>query len=168
MAFQGVEGRDAELYPVGVSEPDRGSADDDLRLSGALVGATIGYHVEQRFPLQFRVGAGVLLGQVRDERSGNFTARDGSVIYAAPAASFSSATYLFLDPELRIGARFAERFEVSAGAKLLVLIAPEPPTWDSTIEIPASTDGIGTYRPEPVMGDLVFMVAPGVNLRYDF
>ncbi|MGK3988200.1 PEGA domain-containing protein [Sorangium sp. So ce136] len=168
MAFQGVEGRDAELYPVGVSEPDRGSADDDLRLSGALVGATIGYHVEQRFPLQFRVGAGVLLGQVRDERSGNFTARDGSVIYAAPAAAFSSATCLYLDPEARIGARFAERFEVSVGVKLLVLIAPEPPRWDPTIEIPASTDGIGTYRPEPVMGDLVFLVAPGVSLRHDF
>ncbi|WP_433931039.1 PEGA domain-containing protein [Sorangium cellulosum] len=168
MAFQGVEGRDAELYPVGVAEPDRGLADDDLRLSGVLVGATIGYHVEQRFPLQFRLGAGVLLGQVRDERSGDFTARDGSVILAAPAASFSSATYLYLDPEVRIGARFAEHFEVSAGAKLLVLIAPEPPRWDPTIEIPASTDGIGTYRPEPVMGDLVFMVAPGVSLRYDF
>ncbi|WP_437589081.1 PEGA domain-containing protein [Sorangium sp. So ce1000] len=168
MAFQGVEGRDAELYPVGVSDPDRGSADDDLRLSGALFGATVGYHVGQRFPFQFRLGAGVLVGQVRDERSGKFTARDGSTLYAEPAAAFSSATYLFLDPEVRIGARFAEHFEVSAGAKLLVLIAPEPPKWDSTIEIPASTDGIGTYRSDPVMGDLVFMIAPGVNLRYDF
>ena len=54
------------------------------------------------------------------------------------------------------------------GTAVLMLIALNQPKWDPTIEIPAATDGIGTYRPEPVMGEFVLMIAPGASLRYDF
>ncbi|WP_437682739.1 PEGA domain-containing protein [Sorangium sp. So ce131] len=167
-ATQQIEERSAELRPVGYSFPLGGTASDALRLGGFLAGATFGRHFGEDFPVLVRLGAGVLEGQVRDERTGRFRTTAGEWFNTAPAASFSSTTYLYLAPEARIGGRLAERFEVSAGIKLLILVALNQPRWDPTIEIPASFDGVGTYRPDPVMGATVLMVAPGVSLRQDF
>ena len=49
-----------------------------------------------------------------------------------------------------------------------MLLALSQPKWNQGIEVGASTDGIGNYRPEPMMGQFVFAVAPTVALRYDF
>ncbi|WP_104981641.1 hypothetical protein [Sorangium cellulosum] len=156
------------LGPVGYRDPLGGTASDALRLGGILAGVTVGYHVEQRFPLLFRLGAGALIGQMRDERTGRFRTTAGEWFNTAPAASFSSAAYLYVAPEARLGARLAEHFEVSVGLKMLILIALDQPRWDPSIAIPASSDGVGTYQPDAVMGDAVLMIAPGVSLRHDF
>ncbi|WP_165374046.1 MULTISPECIES: PEGA domain-containing protein [Sorangium] len=167
-ATQQIEERSAELLPVGYQVPLSGTASDALRLGGLLAGVTVGYHVEQRFPLLFRLGAGALIGQMRDEREGRFRTTAGEWFDTPPAATFSSAPYAYLAPEGRLGARVAEHFEVSASLKMLLLVALDQPRWDPTIEIPAASDGIGIYRPDSVMGGIVLMIAPGVSLRHDF
>lgn len=167
-AAQQIENRPAELTPVGLRDPLRGTANDALRLAGFLAGATFGYHVGDEFPVLVRLGAGVLHGEVRDERTGRFetTAREPFSTY--PAVDFAPATYFYAAPEARLGMRLGERWEASAGLKLLLLIGLNKPAWDRTIELAASTDGIGTYAPESLMGDFVLMIAPGVSVRHEF
>ncbi|WP_237245516.1 MULTISPECIES: PEGA domain-containing protein [Sorangium] len=167
-ATQQIEGRPAGLRPVGYPEPLRGTASDALRVGGFLAGATFGYHVGEEFPALLRLGAGVLVDQVRDERTGRFRTTDGAWFNTAPVVDFAPATYFYVDPEARLGLRLGERWELSASLKLLLLIGLSKPAWDNTIELAAESDGIGTYAPESLMGDFVFMIAPGASLRYQF
>ncbi|WP_438002317.1 PEGA domain-containing protein [Sorangium sp. So ce185] len=177
-AVQSLEHRTASVVPVGAAAPSAGTANDALRLEGFLVGATAGYHVGERFPALFRIGAGALLGEVRDERAGTFelsrtpAAAEGeqaqTTFDAAPQVDFPWAAYLYLEPEVRVGLRLSERFELSAGMKILLLFALRKPTWDGTKAIPAGIDGIATYPAESVMGDFALMAAPGATLRYTF
>ncbi|WP_437972179.1 PEGA domain-containing protein [Sorangium sp. So ce260] len=177
-AVQSLERRTASVVPVGASAPSAGTANDALRLGGFLVGATAGYHFGERFPALFRIGAGALIGEVRDERAGTFellrtpVAMEGEQVQttfdAAPQVDFPWAAYIYLDPEVRVGLRLSERFELSAGMKLLLLFALRKPTWDGTKAISAGVDGIATYPAESVMGDFALMVAPGASLRYTF
>ncbi len=168
MAAQDVTDRESSLMPIGMSTATGGTADDSLRLQGFMAGATIGYHLGDGYPVVFRLGAGVLYGELRDERSGTYQAQNGGSFDAYPVADFASATYLYLDPGVRAGVRFAEHFELTAGVQALMLIAIAAPTWDDSTELGAGADGIGTYPDEQTLGDFVLGVAPGVNLRYDY
>jgi len=171
IASQNVTGRKTRLTPNSKNNdppPQQGTADDRLRLSAFVGGAHASYHLGETVPVLLRVGAGVLLGQVRDERSGRFTTRAGKPYKAYPVVDFPSTTYFYIDPEVRVGVRFARHFELSAGVQALMLLALSQPRWSDTIEIAASTDGIGKYDPNPVMGGFVLAVTPTVGLRYDF
>lgn len=169
VAAQDVEGRAAELLPNGLTMPAAGMANDNLRLSGFMGGATGGIHLGERFPALLRLGAGVLVGQLRVERNGMFrTSVDSTSFEANPISDFPSATYFYLDPEARVGVRFAEHFEVSATVQVLMLIALDQPKWNKQTELAASSDGIATYPEDQLMGSFVVMVAPGLNLRYAF
>ncbi|AUX22727.1 hypothetical protein SOCEGT47_032340 [Sorangium cellulosum] len=167
-ATQQIDERPAGLTPVGFRDPLRGTANDALRLTGFLAGATFGYHLGEAFPTLLRLGAGVLRGEVRDERTGRFETSAGEAFSTYPVVDFAPTTYFYAAPEARLGMRLGERWEASAGLKLLLLIGLSKPAWDRTIELAASTDGIGTYAPDALMGDFVLMVAPGASLRYQF
>jgi hypothetical protein len=49
-----------------------------------------------------------------------------------------------------------------------MLLALSQPKWSQTIQLAAGADGAGTYRPDPVMGQFVFAIAPTAAFRYDF
>jgi PEGA domain len=170
VAAQSIEARAAKLTPNGFAAHSQGTADEELRMSGFLVGPTLGYRFGERFPALLRVGAGVFLGEVRDERTGTFPVQraENRAFDADPLADFAGATYFFVDPEARFGVRLTEHIEVSAGLKLLMLVALNQPRWNKSLEIGADADGIGTYPDESVAGSFVLMVAPGASVRYDF
>lgn len=167
-ASQDVSGRSAALVPNGLSEANSGTADDNLRLQGFLAGATVGYHLGEDYPVTFRLGAGVLVGQVRDERNGTFTTRDGDPYTTFPVATFSSATYFYADPSIRAGFRFAESWELTGIVQALLMVGISQPTFDETLEVGAASDGIGTYESETLTGTFFVAIAPGANLRYQF
>ena len=167
LATQDVTGRAGSLTPHGL-DPNSGTLDDALRLTAFIGGATAGYHFGQSLPVLLRLGAGVVVGEVRSERSGTFETTAGTLFNADPATDFQSATYFYAAPEIRVGTRFAGSFELSLGVQALMMFALSQPKWDKTIELPASTDGIGTYPDESLMGSFVLMLAPGASLRYDF
>jgi PEGA domain-containing protein len=168
VAQQQVQDRTAALQPHGLATPNAGTATDDLRLQGFLAGARAGYHLGEDIPVVLGLGAGVLVGELRDERKGVFTDRAGSSYDAAPATTFPGVTYFYLDPGIRVGVRFADHFELTASVQALLLIALSQPEWDETVELDAGGDGAGSYSNETLMGSFVAMVAPGVNLRYDY
>ena len=168
IAAQSITGRTAGFTPNGFPGPSAGTASDALRLTAFLGGATMGYRFGERFPVLFRLGAGVMAGQVRSQRQGTFRTSAGGSFEVDPVADFPTATYFYVDPEARIGVRLGDHLELSGGVQALLLIAANQPRWDRTIELAASTDGIGTYPDESLMGEFVLMIAPGVSLRYDF
>jgi hypothetical protein len=167
-ASQKVEARTATLQPNGLSESNGGTLTDDLRLQGFMAGAALGFHIGEDFPIALRLGAGVLLGELRDERFGDFTARDGSSYSTYPIADYPRVTYFYIDPEIRVGVRFADHFELTAAVQAIMLIALSQPKFDNSIQLAAGGDGIGTYPDESLMGNFVVGVVPGANLRYDF
>jgi hypothetical protein len=165
-AFQSVERRQATITPVGLPEQP-GVANDALRLDGFVVGATGSIRFGDRIPFGFRLGAGALLGGVRDERSGRFTARDGSPITAHPVADRQQATFVYLAPEFYLGARIGKQFEIGGSVAAYVLIAPSQPRWDPTIETSAGSDGRGSYGDDALTGAAIPVFVPSLRARYE-
>ncbi len=170
LATQDVSGRATELVPRsknGLPAPQPGLADDKLRLSAFLGGAEVFYRAGDKIPVLFRLGVGAMVGQLRDERKGTFTA-GATQVTAFPVVDFPMATAIYIDPEVRVGLRLGDHVDLSAGVQALMLVAIKQPTWDDTIEIDAGPGGIGGYRADPLMGQFVLMLAPTVSFRYDF
>lgn len=170
LARQSVEGRSAELSPQGLA-PIAGTVDDELLLQGFVVAATGGVRFGERFPVQLRLGAGALLAQVRDARTGR------SSPAAFPGAfprnehgELASATYLWLDPEVRVGLPIGKHFELSAGLELPILVALAQPRWGDDGDIAVNVPGAGyaTYRDDALTGKVVVLVAPGLGARWAF
>jgi hypothetical protein len=155
------------FVPTGL--PASGTANDDLLLSGVLLGATASLHKGQRVPVTLRLGAGALLGTVRDQRNGTFTTTVMPSQYqTGPVVVTPSATYVYLDPEVRVAWVVAPHVEVGVGVQALFLFNLTKPKWDDGLEVFASSDGVGTYGPDALTGSVVVLVVPGIGARYEF
>jgi PEGA domain len=167
---EGVNGRAAQLQPVGLPKTDPGTLDDTLAIRNAgLAGLWAGYSVGERFVFHGRVGAGALLASFGDTRTGTFTPQLAGPRYTlGPLLATGFTPFVYGAPEVRAGLRFGEHVELSLGVEALVLVALSQPSWDGTRQLNAGADGIGTLPSERLVGRVVFMVAPGVGARYDF
>lgn len=168
LANQSVNGRSANLTPVGFTSATAGTANDDLRLQAFMAGATIGYHLGEEVPVVIRTGAGIMVGELRDERQGTFMTRGNDSYSTFPVVAFPRVTSFYVDPMVRVGYRFLDHFELSGYVQALLLVALDEPRFDDSLEVSADTDGIGTYDADLLMGSFILGVAPGANLRYDF
>jgi hypothetical protein len=164
---QSATDREATLVPHSL-EARPGTATDDISVRGFVGGATLGYHVGERFPVLFRLGVGGFLGSVRDDREGSFMTRSNTEFDAFPVTTIASMRYVFIAPEARVGVRFAKHFEASAGMRALLLITPSQPRWDNEIELDAASDGAGTYPADSLTGSFMVVLSPGLSIRYDF
>lgn len=164
---QSATRREGTLVPNSL-EPRPGTADDDLLVRAFLGGATLGYHVGERFPVLFRLGVGGFIGSVRDDRAGTFTTRSNESFDAFPVTTTAQARYFFISPEARAGLRISKNFELSAGIKALLLITPTQPRWNDQIELDAASDGAGTYPADSLTGSFMVIISPGLGVRYDF
>jgi hypothetical protein len=169
-AQQGVSGRAAALQPVGLPKTDPGTLTDSLAIREAgLAGLWAGYSVGERFVFHGRLGAGALLASFGDTRTGTFTPQlPGPRYTLGPLLAAGFTPFVYAAPEVRAGLRFGEHVELSVGVEALVLVALSQPSWDSTRQLNAGADGIGTLPAEKLVGRAVFMVAPGIGARYDF
>jgi len=169
LAAQDVSARTANVVPNGLADqPNVGTSDEALRLQGFMAGANLGYHVGEEYPFVIGTGAGVLIGRLRNERTGSYADRSGELYTTFPVADFSTVTYFYVDPGIRAGVRFGGHWELTGSVQALMLIALSQPKFDNTIAVAAGSDGIGTYEDESSMGTFVLAGAPGANLRYDW
>ncbi|WP_437655254.1 PEGA domain-containing protein [Sorangium sp. So ce1182] len=187
-AFQKTTDREASITPFSRDasaspfDPAQGTADDRLRLSGFVVGAAGSFHTGERFPWLFRLGAGAVLGSVRDRRE-NFVPKtvmtDGAVVDVHRAEDTDSANFFYLAPEVRVGVRLGERIEISAGLQGLLLFAVPAPRFDDQQEVGVlhrqvtgtgvtTREGIGTYAADELTGSPVVLLSPSLGLRYAF
>jgi hypothetical protein len=169
-ASQTVEDRTTTINPVGLEPGLGGTATDDLRLRGYLVGVDAGMRFFEEFPIRLRLGAGALIAQARAVRTGSFTTRSGSTFRSPELTTEQVGAFVYLDPEVSIGWRFADIFEIGAGVQALILIAAAPPTWggDENPSVVIEGDGLSSYQEdETTMGHMVLFV-PGLNARVAF
>lgn len=163
--------RPTAIATVGHKEPDRGTADDTLKLRGFLAGGFAALKLGQRFPFRIRLGSGVVIGSVSDTRTGSFKVIDPTVMepYAVgPVIEAPAVTWFYVDPELRAGLRLGEHFEVSAGLSALILIRLKAVRWDAKHAIYASSDGYGSFAADALASPILALLLPGISTRYDF
>jgi hypothetical protein len=175
--FVTAKGRAGQIAVVGLpSNP--GTFDDDLRLSALRIGASALFHFGDVWPLTFRVGAGAFVGSMQDKRTGTFKNSLGDT-YPVLVTENDLAVFAYAAPELRIGRRFLDHFEVSVGVEAFVLVAVRQPKFTQDVFIstgvgPANSpqaqgDGQGTVAGGQAMtGTLVVAGMPSLALRYDF
>jgi hypothetical protein len=184
---QTLSNRPETIYPMGFHGAD-GLASDRLTLHGAMVGLSASLRRGDRFPFLVRLGGGVLAGTASDTRSGTFTFQNESSndpptqtfsIDAVPATPSESAHYVYVAPEARIGYRFTDHIEVSAGVAAQIFFATGAlPKWFSpkdspnAWQIPTGTSeqslGSASFDTQSFFGGTLVVIAPSIGLRCDF
>lgn len=162
------DGREASLAPVGLDESLSGTADDDVRLRGALIGVHGGVRFFEDVPVRLRLGAGALLGSARDERTGTYATRAGTSYDAPALASESGAAFVYVAPEATVGLRLGEHLEVGAGLAVLGLIAASTPRWGDDEEVPAIAvpgDGLARHPADETIAGSTVLFVPGLHAR---
>lgn len=176
---QRFESRKVSLQPRGLLA-NLGTATDDVSLNGLRIGPSAEYHRGDALALTARLGLGVFLGWARDERTGTATTNERDDIngnhYTAESYDFDvtesqQARYLYVAPEFRLGWRFADRFELSAGVRALVLVGLTQPSWrDENPVLPDDSLRVGllTFGGDTLAGRTLVVVSPGLGARFDF
>jgi hypothetical protein len=165
-----VDGRDTVLHPVGKAVAP-GTANDKLSLKGLLVGGSAMLHRNtfgEKLPLTLRIGVGALLANETDRRSGDFTPAGGTPITVDTAKTSVDVPHLYIAPEVRVGYRLGEHFEVSAGVEVMVLVALKDARWDTTNAVVLGNQGLAGYDNQTLFGTTLLLVNPGVGARFDF
>jgi hypothetical protein len=168
---QATTGRSDMLSVVGHSLPTKGTVDDSVQVRGFLAGAFAAIRVGDRFPVRLRLNAGAAIGAVVDTRVGQFHVSDQTVVAdysVGPVVEAPSLTWLYLEPEVRVGFRFNKHIEASAGIGALFLVTAAPPAWDEKHAINASDDGYGTFGADILINSVVFALTPGLGVSYSF
>ena len=163
------------LTPRGFSTID-GMASDNLRLSGALLGASAALSRGQTVRFRVRLSAGAFIGSAIDERKGYaITAeRPGfpSTVINFDVTESPSAKYLFVAPELRAGLRLSPHWELSAGIGAWVLLGFSDISWQDT-NPPSYPDSVGQVlfnsgsEKQSIVGRTIVFVAPELSLKWD-
>lgn len=167
-ATQSLTHRSTTLAPTGLP-PSRGTVDDRLALRGALLGGWIGLSLLERVPLRFRLGAGVLVGSLLDERSkGSFLADDGAEYALDDLVQRHPARFFYVTPEVRVALRLGRGIEVNAGVAVNVLVDLERPRWDTGQAVAAGTDGYGAFAADTLTSPVLLAIAPGIGAHYEF
>jgi hypothetical protein len=174
-AAESVKGRSVTLTPRGLT-PFDGVAHENLRLSGALLGASAGLSRGQTLRLRVRLSAGAFIGSARDERKGSATTaeRPGvpSALVAFDVTESPSAKYLFVAPELRAGLRLSQHWELSAGLAALVLLGISDVDWRDS-NPPSYPDSVGQVEfnasgaKQSLVGRSIVLLAPELSLKWD-
>jgi hypothetical protein len=170
--------RSVQLEPQGL-EANPGAASDDVALNGLRVGPSAEYHRGEALTFTGRLGVGVFLGWAKDERRGSASTveRDAKGTHV-PAQAYDfdvsespQARYLYVAPEFRLGWRFADRFELSAGVRALILVGLSQPTWaDENPVYPGDSFKVGelSFGADALAGRTILVVSPGLGARFDF
>ena len=165
-----VDDRQTVLRPVGKAEAS-GTASDKLSLKGLLVGGAAQLHRNtfgEKFPLLLRVGVGAFLASATDRRSGEFTPAGGMPIQVDTTKTSVDVPHLYIAPEARVGYRLSERVEITAGVEVMVLVALKEARWDSASAVVLGNQGLAGYDSQALFGSTIFLVNPGLGVRFDF
>jgi len=165
-----LTGRSATLQPVG-KNPTTGPLDDDLTLRGFLVGPEGQFDTAGDWPITLRLGVGFFLGSLKDVRRGGPFVDSKGAAYNVSTNVSATATSLYVAPEVRLGRRFGENFEINIGVQLMVMAALKAPVWDDAKTVTTTTtDGFATFVPkgQSLTGNIVINALPGIGAKLQF
>jgi hypothetical protein len=175
---------------LGAAAPESGTTDDQVTVNGPMLGVSGALRWGARIRWLVRLGSGVWLATARDVRAGRFTTSvsarpDGSIgspaTYAIGGAEQSQAArYLYVEPEVRMGAFVTKRLEISGSLQAFTAFALTQPTWQAlatrvsagTCQTPPKpgcvTDGVAVYDASSMTGRAFVFVTPGLAASYEF
>ncbi len=133
---QFIDRRGAQIVGPALLATDNGIANDVLTMNGLLLGGSLFYRRGEAWAVTLRLAVGAYLSTVTDVRNGRFitSAETRSEPYAVGALESHAATYLYVAPEVRLGRRFGDHWEISAGVQVTGLVIPHAPAWsDQTL-----------------------------------
>jgi len=169
---QSTTNRAIALLPYQEGTPNVGIANDAVSLQAFLVGPYAAYRLGERFPLHLGLAAGVALGTVSDRRTGLFNASA-----VGPVTQSGSFTWLYIEPEVRVGVRVRDRLTVGVSVSGLFMFAPRAPQWNEVMAISPHGDALGVsgsnqqylgkFGAETVMGSTMVAITEGVSVRYE-
>jgi hypothetical protein len=172
---QSTTSRAIALLPYQEGSPDGGIANDTVSLQAFLVGPYAAYRLGERFPLHLGLAAGVALGTVSDRRTGLFNMSASAV---GPVTQSGFFTWLYMEPEVRVGVRVRGRLTVGVSVSGLFMFAPGAPQWNEVMAISPHGDALGVsgsnqqylgkFGAETVMGSTMVAITEGVSVRYEF
>jgi len=177
---QTVDNRKTELAPRGLGAVP-GTTDDELTLRGFTVGAAAGLQRGQKWTWTVRLGAGVMIGTLKDRRSGTFTndqVAGNPRFDVGPVEESPDARYLYVMPGASLGYKLGERFSIGLGVDFTALFALSQPKWSDEKRVLAGDcqSGAGfpaclgeaSFGPSDLTGKTLFLVSPGLELRQEF
>ncbi|WP_437729606.1 kelch repeat-containing protein [Sorangium sp. So ce861] len=170
---QTVAARRMSLQIQDILPDSSGEADDALALRGFLAGVWAGLSLGDRHRFSVRLGAGALLGTVRDERTGTFTSASGMEFHLDPTVAQDPARFFVMTPEMRGGLRLGEHLEVTAGLAAAVLVRLREPVWTNPPEgaygrIDLDSGYFARFEQESLAGTVMVVIAPKIGMRYTF
>jgi len=139
---------------------------DTMTLSGPLLGAFAMLQRGHEWPWQLRLGAGVLLGSARDERSSEVEFPSGVGRHSVTERSL--ARYAFLTPEFGLARRLGD-LELGVFLAPRLLFALNEPKYDTKQRVSdlAGAD-LFRYPDEKLVGSTLILIETGLSLRYAF
>jgi len=177
---QRVENRVTQLSPQGLS-PVSGVTDDELTLRGFTVGAAAGLQRGDNWTWTVRLGAGMMVGTLKDRRSGIFTNDQVATsprFEVGPVAESPDARYLYVAPGASLGYKLGERFSIGVGLDFTALFALTQPKWNDDKRVLAGDCqggatfpnclGEASFGADDLTSKTVFLVSPGLELRQEF
>jgi len=168
---QKVTGRATTALVTGGTS-DQGNADDSLRFSALVLGASGGVRLGSSVPVTLRFGSGILLGTLRDARTATFkTNQSPSVSYLFQATDSPPVFSLYVAPEARVAWKLGGHLELSLGVQALVVVAMTTPTWSQTFHaaptLQQQGDGQASFS-DVLTSKVMAVFAPGLGARYEF
>jgi hypothetical protein len=147
-----------------------GAVKDTLLLHGFVAGVDGYYRTGGTWPIEAGLGIGVLIGTVRDRRTGEFVAgHDGTTMFPVDTQQEPGASYLDVAPSIRFGHQIGGGLELQAGIDVHVLAnLGTVPHWDATKIVPTGPDGGGVFTGDAIYPKLLVTVTPGISVRYPF
>lgn len=160
--------RAGELLPAG-KPANTGKIDDRLVLRGVTFGLAGSYRSgRRRFPVTARLGAGALLGELVDTRSGTFRSSEGTSYDSGVLSDSPAARYVYVTPEVRGGVYLTEHLSVEAGIQAILLFAVTQPRWTNDRALLAAEDGPTSFPNGALTAKWMLVLSPGAAVRYDF
>jgi hypothetical protein len=171
---QSVTGREATFRPKDpAGKALTGIANDTVAIRDFMLGAYGALRLGKRFPVHVGLAAGVALGNISDTRTGLFN--DSAV---GPVTQSAFFTWIFVEPELRVGVHLTEHLGLGVSLSGLLLVAPRVPQWNPTLvldphgkELGQGAGGqnrLGYFDAETITGSAIFAVTESVSVHYDF
>ncbi len=159
-----LDGRAAELAVGPAKAPITAPTDDRLRLQGVVAGLFAGF-AREGWPVELRLGAGVLLGSVDDARATRVDSAGTLSLRQTPAAR-----YVRLAPELRLRHTFADHVTLHVGVAVSGLLAITAPRWspvDGQVTV-KSVGSVAVFGDERLTDGFVLSIEPGAGAAYTF
>jgi hypothetical protein len=109
-----------------------------------------------------------LIGSLVDTRSGFFSDTKELRYPTGAVTQSAGLDYVYLCPELWVGARVTDKLEAGAGLGALFLGAIERPRWPESRQVFAGNDGVGHYHDDPLLRGQFAVITAALGASYRF